>query len=233
MLPLHPEPVARATRAGAAAIALMALTTVHHVYGAIVYATPWRHHVALPAGLAVLVIGASLAVLRRRPGTRAGRIAFWTAVAAIALFPVVFIGLFEGGYNHVLKDVLYFAGTPAVTMQRLFPPPTYEMPNDVFFEVTGVLQFVLGAVTAHLLYRSLRGTTRPHADRATPRASDRKASARRALADGMGLDVTALRLRLHRLRANLEACTRRCLEERRETSSPAAQSPSERKGAQR
>jgi DNA-directed RNA polymerase specialized sigma24 family protein len=60
-----------------------------------------------------------------------------------------------------------------------------------------------------------------------------KAAARRAMADGMGVGVAALRLRLHRLRGNLEACIRHCLEERGEASSPAAPSPGERKGAPR
>jgi DNA-directed RNA polymerase specialized sigma24 family protein len=60
-----------------------------------------------------------------------------------------------------------------------------------------------------------------------------KAAARKAMAEGMGVGVVALRLRLHRLRAKLEACIRHCLEERGETSSPAAPSPSERKGAPR
>jgi peroxiredoxin len=38
-------------------------------------------------------------------------------------------------------------------MNRLFPPPTYEMPNDAFFEITGVAQAVLGGIAAWHLYR--------------------------------------------------------------------------------
>ncbi len=34
-------------------------------------------------------------------------------------------------------------------LRRMFPPPTYEFPpNDAFFEITGVLQFVPGTVTS-------------------------------------------------------------------------------------
>jgi hypothetical protein len=65
------------------------------------------------------------------------------------------LGLFEGGYNHVLKDVLYFGGASPATMTRLSPPPTYEVPNHAFFESTGVLQLIGGAVTARELYRLL------------------------------------------------------------------------------
>jgi hypothetical protein len=54
-----------------------------------------------------------------------------------------------------LKDALYFGGSSPETMRRLFPPPAYELPNDVFFEVTGVLQLLLGSVAGHHLYRLL------------------------------------------------------------------------------
>ena len=43
---------------------------------------------------------------------------------------------------------------------RLFPAPTYEMPNDVLFEITGVLQVVPAALAAWHLYRM---TQRPRA----------------------------------------------------------------------
>jgi len=48
-------------------------------------------------------------------------------------------------------------------MRRLFPPPRYELPDDAFFEVTGVLQVVPAAITGYYLCRfvqeRLRGTT--------------------------------------------------------------------------
>jgi hypothetical protein len=43
-------------------------------------------------------------------------------------------------------------------MTRLFPPPTYEMPNDLFFELTGVLHVVPAARAAgRLLGFAARG----------------------------------------------------------------------------
>jgi hypothetical protein len=65
-------------------------------------------------------------------------------------------GLFEGGYNHLAKDTLYFTGAPQTVRRRLFPPPTYEEPNNDFFEVTGVLQLIPALITAHYLYRLVR-----------------------------------------------------------------------------
>lgn len=52
-------------------------------------------------------------------------------------------------------------------MRRLFPPPAYERPNDVFFEVTGVLQLVLGIVTGHQLYGLLLERRKPRSRPAT------------------------------------------------------------------
>jgi hypothetical protein len=138
------------------AIALLLLTSIHHVYGGYVYATPWRYH-AVPVSVvtAVVILGA-LALWRRRPSALAGRIARIVLLLTTLAIPVISFGLFEGLDNHVVKNLLYFAGTPAAVLARLFPPPMYEMPNDVFFEITGVLPVVPAALAAWSLYRILR-----------------------------------------------------------------------------
>jgi hypothetical protein len=41
-------------------------------------------------------------------------------------------------------------------MRQLFPPLKYELPNDVFFETTGVLQVVPAAITGYYLYRFIQ-----------------------------------------------------------------------------
>lgn len=141
------------------ALAVLLLTTVHHVYGAYIYNTPWRHHVAIVSTVTAAILFGSLHVLRTRTGGVAGRIAFWVFAVVTIVVPVVAIGIFEGAYSHVLKDALYFTGASRGLMQQLFPPPAYEMPSDAFFEVTGILQLVpavmagwylIGAVRAHL-----------------------------------------------------------------------------------
>ena len=137
-------------------LAVLLLTTVHHVYGAYIYHTPWRLHVAFGSGFAAAVIIGSLLVLRRHTDDVAHRIAFWAFVGVSLVIPIAAIGLFEGGYNHVLKDALYFAGASTSLMIRMFPPPTYELPNNAFFEITGMLQVVPASVTGWFLYRLLR-----------------------------------------------------------------------------
>ena len=143
----------RLSQATWSALAVLLLTSVHHVYGAIVYQTPWRLHVAPVAGLTAAAIVGTFLVLRRHTDDAAGRIAFWAFVGLTLVIPVAAIGFFEGGYNHALKNALYFAGAPTSLMVRLFPPPTSDLPNDAFFEVTGVMQALLGGVTCWLLYR--------------------------------------------------------------------------------
>jgi hypothetical protein len=139
----HPTQLSEATPA----LALLILTSVHHAFGAMIYGTPWRLHVmfaALPIALAIF--------LMVRTGNR-----LWVKTAAIVILviPVMAIGIFEGGYNHLVKNAVYFiAGEPAA--RSLFSASAYEMPNDAFFEITGVAQFLLGLFAARGAFRMLR-----------------------------------------------------------------------------
>jgi hypothetical protein len=132
------------------AVAVLLLTDVHHAYGAYVYQTPWRYHVLLLSIPAMLAILWSHRRLRRRPGAAGARLML---VLVTLIVPVLGIGAFEGFYNHLVKDVIYFRGASPALLNRMFPPPTYEMPSDSFFEITGVAQAFLGATTAWYLYR--------------------------------------------------------------------------------
>jgi len=133
------------------------LTSVHHVYGAYIYTTPWRYHVLFITGPAALVIAGSLALFHARAAGLPNTLARWLLALTALVVPVLLFGVFEGFYNHVLKDVLYFAGASAEQMTRLFPPPRYEMPDDALFEITGVLQVVPAALAARHLYGMVAG----------------------------------------------------------------------------
>ena len=120
-------------------IALMAVTSIHHAYGAVLYGTPWRLHV-LMISVPVIILTVILSRLLQRPGSRINTIVFWLFLVLTIVPSIGLIGVFEGLYNHVLKNTMYFGGASHATLQSLFPAPTYEMPNDLIFEITGVLQ---------------------------------------------------------------------------------------------
>jgi len=146
------------SRGGAAEAAryasgVLLLTSIHHAYGAYVYNTPWRYHAVLVAGITVPLIFGALAVMRSHRSGMLRMLAQGLFVVGTLGVAVLMIGTFEGLYNHVVKNLLYFGGASSALMMRLFPAPTYEMPNDVFFEITGVLQVVPAALVAWYLYR--------------------------------------------------------------------------------
>lgn len=138
-------------------MAISAITTIHHVNGAYIYNTPWRVHAAIVSGFATALIAASAWLLQRHWNDGFGAAALWVFIATTFLVPFLGFGVFEGAYNHLLKVALYFAHVSPTLMARLFPPPTYEMPNNAFFEITGVLQVVPGLMTGYYLYQFVRG----------------------------------------------------------------------------
>ena len=137
-------------------LAISLLTSVHHYYGAYLYKTPWRRHAAPISGLATAVALGSLLVLRKRTSSVADAVAFWVLTADTLVVQVGGFGVFEGAYNHLLKDALYLGGASPAQLRRLFPPPRYELPDDAVFEVTGVLQVVPAAITGYYLYRAVQ-----------------------------------------------------------------------------
>jgi hypothetical protein len=130
-----------------ATIAVYILTSIHHVYGAIVYHTPWREHI-VPIG-AVMII--ALWLLYKRSQTPLFlTIYLWLSFLMFGLT----IGIFEGGYNHLVKDILYFSGMPVDTWRDLFPAPAYEIPNNVLFEATGIAQLLVALIQIHYLRKA-------------------------------------------------------------------------------
>jgi peroxiredoxin len=150
----------RLVKAGGSAISVLLLTIGHHLYGASVYDTPWRAHVAHHAMVGIILILVTVVIAWKWNGTRIGREALWLFTVVTVLFPIAWIGLFEGGYNHVVKNALYFGGLSRERLLALFPPPRYELPNDLVFEVTGVLQFFVALQTVRATYRVVRDTKR-------------------------------------------------------------------------
>lgn len=138
-------------------MAVLVLTCVHHAYGAMIYDAAFRSHVVLVAIPLAGLIASLLYASSRLRAPKAIRLAGGLAVLLIVLFLVLALGIYEGGYNHLVKNVLYFvAGDHRELMQVLFPAPLYEMPNDAVFEVTGVLQLPVALLAGHDAMRLAR-----------------------------------------------------------------------------
>jgi hypothetical protein len=75
------------------------------------------------------------------------------------------LGMALGLRGKMIKNVVYFADAPSSLPHMLFPPSMYELPNSLFFEMTGVMQLVAAAVTARRLYRLLVDSNRINASK--------------------------------------------------------------------
>jgi len=131
-----------------ASIAVLLTTIVHHIYGGIIYNTPERFDVVFIAAPAIVIQIIALVVYKKNREATVGKIAsgfFFLVSLGIA---IVLFGIVEGGYNHLVKIVLYFGGASPALLDRLYSSPIYVMPDDFIFEVTGVAQFFIGAYVA-------------------------------------------------------------------------------------
>jgi len=131
----------RVTKVSGYSVALMALTSIHHIYGALIYHTSWRLHVLL-LSVPVMIVTVLLCRTAQRKG-ELGSPFFWIFLVITLVPSIGLIGAYEGIYNHILKNLLFYGGAGAGTLRALFPPPKYEMPNDAWFEITGVLQGII------------------------------------------------------------------------------------------
>ena len=126
----------------------------HHWYGAIAYDTPWRLVVSLWIPGFVSIVLVALYLYRRHAGTKLGDIAFWVFLLGGVVFQLGFT-LFECVYSHVLKDLLFFGGASRDLMTQLFPPPAYHLPDNMLFEITGLMQLV-GLLAAWWAFQVVR-----------------------------------------------------------------------------
>ena len=139
------------TQNALAIAAAYALTTIHHVYGGLVDKAPNRLRV--PVIMAVPTLAARVALHRyERTGSKTALVtsATVTSVAWVALS-----GLLHGGYAHAYKDVLFLTGGPAKLYYPLNPSEHYP-PDDLFFEITGVLETATAYLVARSTYRLIR-----------------------------------------------------------------------------
>ena len=81
-------------------------------------------------------------------------------VALAIAICVLWLGLYEGGYNHGIKNLAFRAHLPATVFNAVFPPSLYEPPGDWFFEFSGVLQLPLGLFAGRAAWRAYAASRR-------------------------------------------------------------------------
>jgi len=134
-----------------AILAAYALTTVHHIYGGLVDHAPDR--LLVPIIMAVPTLIALWALHRYgRTGSRAALVTF--SIAAVLAW-VVLSGLLHGSYAHAYKDILFLLDGPPELYYPLNPDEHYP-PDDIFFEVTGVLEMVTAYFVGLFTLRLIR-----------------------------------------------------------------------------
>jgi hypothetical protein len=144
--------------AGASSIALLVLTAAHHYYGGIFYRSQFRFHVAMFGVAATFVLSIVLLLYRNRSASKSvlGSVLFWSLGFFVAVLAAV-VGMSEGGYNHILKDLLYYSNASPHWMLKLFPPSHgFEAARNAAVETTGALQFFVGLLAFYYLFRSVR-----------------------------------------------------------------------------
>jgi hypothetical protein len=140
-------------RAALASLAAYAVTSIHHVYGGLFGRAPAPNRLRVPIIMAppLLIMLVSLYRYRRRGS--------WLALSSFSsvamLFFVILLGLLHGGYAHAYKDILYLVAGPPQLYYSLNPDEHYP-PDDIFFEITGVLDMLTGYLVALSTVRLIR-----------------------------------------------------------------------------
>lgn len=127
------------------------ISSAHHWYGATAYDTPWRAGVTYWIGGSVLITYSLLYIYWKNVSNITGKIALFIFLFSAVIFQAGFI-MFECVYSHVLKNILFFGGMSQSILQRLYPAPAYHLPDNLIFELTGLLQLV-GFVAVWFAYR--------------------------------------------------------------------------------
>ncbi len=120
---------------------LYVITSVHHIYGGIVDHDTKRLFVPILALIPLLITQRAIHVYRRT-----GSKAALTWINVMVIFWWVGIqGLVHGAYAHAYKDLIYLAGVPANQAHMYYynlNPTEHYPPDNLFFELTGDLEFV-------------------------------------------------------------------------------------------
>jgi hypothetical protein len=139
-------------------IAVVLFTSIHHIYGGYQYDTSWRIIMPIFFFLPMLLFTLFLQY-RVVKNQNVITLIFFSALVFIGWIGALAFG--EGGYNHLLKNILYFGNASEELLTKMFPPEfgstkLYEKPNDWFFESTGIFTMVFGFYISHYMIKFIK-----------------------------------------------------------------------------
>lgn len=130
------------------ALGVLVMTSIHHIYGAAIFETPWRLHIVFISIPVALIILAAVVLARSGGSTAISRVASWLYFGLVALFGIAAIGVYEGGYNHLIPNLQHVLGIAHPLREGLYQPP-----DDLVFQLTGIAQFGIAMLAAWRLWK--------------------------------------------------------------------------------
>lgn len=129
------------------------ITLVHHIHsGLVLHPDSGSFHVVL-IEIVLLPLTIASMIIYLRNGSR---VAFGSYLF-IAFLGFVFLGLFEGGWNHTAKLIGYLRiDNPAINISEILPPYNYHV---WFYEISGVATFVCAMLASWFSYRFYKSAT--------------------------------------------------------------------------
>lgn len=126
---------------------------VHHLHVATVLDNPGGMH-AVVAGAILLPLSVVMVWLL----AKFNKTIFVWGIVAIAMICVLMPGLYHGGWDHLVKVLAFFRVDSEFTeISSIFPADNF---NLWFYEITGILEFLIGVVAVYFLYKFLSSAIR-------------------------------------------------------------------------
>ena len=130
------------------------LVIAHVQYGANRYENPGLQHVIVVALFWLMAAAIVIGTYVRRP-SNAKR---WLLTAVVGLPFVGIFGLAHGAAGHGLKLILHASGVAPERLATLVNMGDFVVPDDAFFELTGVGTFFASLLVCAMLWRFCRMT---------------------------------------------------------------------------
>jgi len=126
--------------------------TIHHLHAALALG----HGSALHA-VAIDVVLIPMAVFAIYLFLKEERKGFLWIFLSISTLAILIPGIYHGGWNHLLKVLAFLTVDGESTRTNLLFP--YDNPHYWFYEISGILEFILALICAYYTHRFIKNQT--------------------------------------------------------------------------